>query len=87
MKFSEYKKFFTDESIDVRIKLVNVNSVEFEEYKLLFTDECAKVRRLMAVMQYNETYYNEDFFSDEFDNDPFMHLAIKVRTGVSPLLW
>lgn len=34
-----------------------------------------------------ENYYNEDYYSNEFDNDPLMHLAIKIRTGVSPLLW
>lgn len=41
----------------------------------------------------NETYHAEgyflqdDLFLNEFDGDPLLHLAIKYRDGVSPLLW
>ena len=36
---------------------------------------------------HNEQYYGEEYYGNEFDNDPLMHLAIKIRTGISPLLW
>jgi len=36
---------------------------------------------------YDENYYNEDYYGNEFDNDPMVHLAIKIKSGVSPLLW
>lgn len=35
-----------------------------------------------------ENYYDENYFGSEFDNaDPLAQLAIKIRRGVSPLLW
>lgn len=34
-----------------------------------------------------ENYYDEDYYGNEFDNDPLLHLNLKPRSGVSPLLW
>lgn len=40
---------------------------------------------------YNEDFYTEDYYGGEFsnypNNDPLYHLAIKIKYGVSPLLW